>query len=71
MKKGKTVSEEKKAKIIANQGTAVEVFDKDTKETTFGSIRQAAKKLSTSDTTIRNYIKKKKLYKGRYQIEIK
>lgn len=32
VKKGKTVSEETKAKIIAN-GTAVEVFDKETNET--------------------------------------
>jgi group I intron endonuclease len=69
---GKPHSEETKAKISATQGTAVQVFDKETNETTtFSSIRQAAKELSTSDTTIRNYIKNQKHYKGRYQFEIK
>jgi group I intron endonuclease len=69
---GKPHSEETKAKLSATQGTVVQVFDKETNETTtFSSIRQAAKGLSTNHTTIRNYIKNQKHYKGRYIIEIK
>lgn len=71
-------SDETKAKFKAFQSTRVkhpvpgikeEVTDIQTGETTiYGSLRSAAKELGTNHTTIRNYIKSKKLYQDRFQI---
>lgn len=71
-KKGKTLSEETKAKIIAAKGQAVEVLDKETNEkTTYYSGRQVAKALGCNHKTVRGYINSQKLYKGRYLIKTK
>jgi group I intron endonuclease len=64
---GKAHSEETKAKISAANGSKVQVINKETDETIiYPSNYKAAEALSTSETTIRNYIKNKKLYKGKY-----
>lgn len=48
-----------------SQGTSVIVLDKEMNEAKiYLSIRQVAKELSTSDTTVRKYIESGKLYKG-------
>ena len=52
-----------------NPGKEVKVTDINTGETTiYDSSRSAAKELDTNHTTIRNYIKSQKLYRGRYLI---
>jgi group I intron endonuclease len=73
-------SEETKAKIKAYQSTRlknpvpgrkVEVSDILTGETTiYDSTRSAAKGLDTNHTTIRNYIKSKKLYRDRFKVNL-
>jgi group I intron endonuclease len=66
---GKVVSQATREKSRMSQGTSVIVLDKEINETkTYFSIRQAAKELSTTDTTVRKYIESGKLYKGRYAI---
>lgn len=66
---GKVVSQTTREKSRMSQGTSAIVLDKETNETKiYLSIRQAAKELSTTDTTVRKYIESGKLYKGRYAI---
>lgn len=65
-------SEERITKMGEATGIAVEVFDKQTNETTsYYSGRQAAKALNCSGWVVRTYIKSQNLYKGRYQFKIK
>lgn len=67
---GSNHSEETKEKIRKARGTTRKVLDRKTAITqTFTSIRQSAKALACNETMVRNYIKSKKLYKARYQIE--
>jgi len=72
------LSEETKAKLSVIQsnrlkdpvpGNKVVVTDTFTGETLeYDSIRKTAKELDTNHNTIRNYIKSKKLFQGRFQI---
>lgn len=77
-KLGSKQSDETKEKFKAFQSTRlkhpvpglrVEVTDIKTGETTlYDSIRKAAKGLGANHTTIRSYIRSKKLYQDRFQI---
>ena len=64
---GKAHSEETKAKISAVNGSKVQIINKERDETIiYLSNSKAAEALGCSETTIRNYLKNKKLYKGKY-----
>lgn len=70
---GRKMSEEAKAKIRANHPKAlkVQVLNIETNITMeFLSIYQTAKYFYTNHTTIRNYIKSKKLYRSIYMISV-
>jgi len=79
-KQGSKHSEETRSKLIAFQSTRlkqpkagfqVKVIDTQVGETSiYDSIRSTAKELATNHTTIRNYLKSQKLYRGRYLIEL-
>lgn len=74
------LSEETRAKLSVIQsnrlkhpvpGMKVEVTDTLTGETfLYDSIRMAARELNTNHNTIRNYIKSKKLFQGKFQISV-
>lgn len=64
---GKLHSENTKKKMSEVLGSKVEVFNIETNETIiYSSIRKTAEALGCSDWTVRNYIKNKNLYKGKY-----
>jgi len=79
-KRGSKHSDETRAKLTAFQstrlkhprvGNQVKVVDTQVGVTSvYDSIRSTAKVLATNHTTIRNYIKSQKLYRGRYLIEL-
>ena len=67
---GKLHSDNTKKKLSQTLGSKVEVFNTETNETIiYFSNYQAAKALGCSDYTIRNYIKNKTLYKGKYLLK--
>lgn len=71
---GRIVSDETKAKLRKNlmelntrKAFSMEVINTETKiRTMYPSIREVAKALNTNHTTVRNYIKSKKLFKNLY-----
>jgi group I intron endonuclease len=65
--KGQKHSEETKQKMSVSIGSKIEVLNVGTNETTeYSSNYKAAEALGCSESTIRYYIKNKKLYKGKY-----
>nr|QCW06906.1 ribosomal protein S3 [Drechslerella brochopaga] len=69
---GKLHNEKTRTKISDTKGTKVLVFDLLTKNfSEFNSIRKAAEKLNAPNSTIRNCVLQKKIYKDRYEITIK
>jgi hypothetical protein len=71
-KKGKTLSEETKAKISTAQGTAITVMDKETAIiSTYTSINRAAKVYGVTQQALSYHFKKTNSFvlKGRYLFE--
>lgn len=66
---GKALSEEHKLKLSSIRGTAVEVYDLETKVKSFyPSVRKAGEALTCSKTTISKYIESQELFRGKYRI---
>lgn len=64
---GKNHSAETLLKISEANGSKIQVINKETDETIiYSSNCKAAEALGCSETTIRNYIKNKKVYKGKF-----
>lgn len=66
---GKALAEERKLNLSSIRGTAVEVYDTETKVKSFySSGRKAGEALTCSKTTISKYIESQELFRGKYRI---